>query len=258
MPEQTLKVTALIGSPRRKNTLHLVEIIEDELKRLGDVKVEYVLLGERNIEFCRGCMTCLARGWEFCPISDDLADIMTSIGNSDGVILASPVYIYHVTAQTKKFLDRLPAFCHRPAFFHKHAMAAVTTGAVGVRPTLKYMRSMLGVMGFRTVTGVGGAGQDDDGRFPARLEQKARKAARRFHRNLMKGGSIPPTLSSMIQFRIQRRAFTTSRAARLFPADNAHYCALKGRPYPVDAPLRPCFRAAAWLLDRIAGLFIGM
>lgn len=60
MPFEGIKVTALVGSPRRQNTLHLVQVIEDELKRLGSVEVEYVFLGERNIEFCRGCMQCMA------------------------------------------------------------------------------------------------------------------------------------------------------------------------------------------------------
>lgn len=256
MPDNTKTITAIIGSPRRKNTLYLVEIVEAELKRLGPVNVEYVFLAERNIEFCGGCMVCLAKGWEFCPIRDDLADIMASIEKSDGVILASPVYIYHVTAQTKKFLDRLPAFCHRPAFFHKHAMAAVTTGAVGIRPTLSYMKSILSVLGFRTVIGVAGRGQDNNGQFPAKLEEKARKAARRFYRNLVKGDAIQPTLDSIIQFRVQRAAFTTELTRKVFPKDFEHYTNLKGRRYPVEARIRPCKLAAAWVVEKFAGVFM--
>jgi multimeric flavodoxin WrbA len=256
MPRNPLAITALIGSPRRQNTLHLVEIVEDELKKLGNVQVDYVFLGERNIEFCRGCMQCMARGWEFCPLKDDLADIMASIEKSDGVILASPVYIYHVTAQTKTFLDRLPAFCHRPAFFHKQAMAVSTTGFMGTKPTLKYMGDILGALGCRTVVTVGGQGQDKEGKLPAKLEEKARKAARRFHRNLVKGDAIPPSFASIMQFRIQRLMFTTGEAAKIFPADFEHYSKLKGRRYPVDARIRPCKLAAAWVAEKLAGVFI--
>lgn len=245
-----------MGSPRRQNTLHLVEIVEDELKRLGPVSVEYVFLSERNIEFCRGCMQCMAEGWESCPIKDDVPDIIASIEKSDGVILASPVYIYHVTAQTKKFLDRLPAFCHRPRFFHKQALAAVTTGAVGVRPTLSYMKNTLGVLGFRTVVGVGGKGQGNDGGLPAKLEEKARTAARRFHRNLLKGGANQPSLGSIIQFRVQRAVFTQAGVKKIFPKDFEHYTALKGRRYPVDAPIGPFKLAAAWFAEKLAGVIL--
>ncbi len=256
MPEHALSIVALIGSPRRRNTLHLVEVVEDELAKLCDVKVEYVFLAERRIEPCRGCMLCLSKGFGHCPISDDVDGIMESIEGSDGVILASPVYIYHVTAQTKLFLDRLASFCHRPAFFRKHAMAAVTTGAVGTRPTLSYMKSMLGVMGFRTVTGVAGRGQDSEGGFPAKLEEKARRAARRFHRNLSRGDAIQPSLGSLIQFRVQRSAFTAEEAARIFPADFEHYSKLAGRPYPVDARIGPCRLAAASIAGKLAGVLM--
>lgn len=255
MPDNGMVITALIGSPRRRNTLRLVQVVEDELKRLGNVKVEYVFLAERRIEPCRGCMLCLSRGFGHCPVEDDVDGIMEAIEGSDGVILASPVYIYHVTAQTKLFLDRLASFCHRPAFFHKHAMAAVTTGAVGTRPTLSYMKSMLGVMGFRTVTGVAGRGQDNEGGLPAKLEEEARRAARRFHRNLAKGDAVRPSLGSIIQFRFQRRAFTSKEAAAVFPADFEHYSALAGRPYPVDARIGPCRLAAAFLAEKLGGVF---
>jgi len=258
MADRPFTIVALMGSPRRKNTLRLVEIIVDEMNKLGPVNVEYVFLAERHIEPCRGCMQCLAKGWDHCPIQDDMSGIMTRIGEGDGVILASPVYVYHVTAQTKTFLDRLASFCHRPAFFMKHAMAVATTGAVGTRPTLKYMKSILGVLGFRTVVAVGGAGQDMEGRIPARLEEKARKAARRFHENLVKGASIQPSLSSVIQFRMQRRAFTTKDAAKIFPKDFEHYTSLKGRPYPVEARISLLKLLVAGLTERIVGRFIGL
>lgn len=172
------------------------------------------------------------------------------------MILASPVYIYHVTAQTKRFLDRLPAFCHRPRFFHKQAMAVVTTGAVGVRPALSYMKSILSVLGFRTVVCAGGKGQEGDGSFPAKLERKARTAARRFYRNLVKGDANQPSLKSIIQFRVQRMVFSSTDAARVFPADFEHYTALKGRRYNVDARIRPCKLAAAWLVEKLAGVIL--
>jgi len=251
MPKEALTIAALIGSPRHQNTLHVVEVIEDELKKLGPVKMEYIFLAERNIEPCRGCMACMANGWECCPLRDDMQDILDTMGRSDGMVLASPVYIFHVTSQTKKFLDRLPSFCHRPAFLTKHAMAVSTTGIFGTGPTLKYMSNTLGVLGFRTVVSVGGKGLDDGGGFNKKLEAKARVAARRFHRNLSRGDSIQPSFGSIMQFRMQRMVCTSERAGAIFPADHEHFIKLKGRPYGVDAPIDPFTRAAAWIGERL-------
>lgn len=250
MPDRKLVVTAIIGSPRRGNTHHLAEVVEAELKRLGNVEVEYIRLSEKRVEPCRGCSLCMTQGFEKCPIRDDVPEIVAAIERSDGVILASPVYIYHVSGQIKVLLDRLAACFHRPAFYGRHAMALATTGFFGTEPTLKYMKSVLRALGFSTVVAAGGQGTDLEGCFVAKTEERARKAARRFHRSLVRPGPFRPSFASVMQFASQRACFTNPGVGKLFPKDLEHYTALAGRPFPVDARIDPFTR----LIARIGGM----
>lgn len=251
MPDRELVITAIIGSPRRGNTQHLTEVVETELKRLGGVRVEYLRLSEKRVEPCRGCSLCMTQSFEKCPIHDDVPEIVAAIEKSDGVILASPVYIYHVSGQIKVLLDRLAAFFHRPAFYGRHAMVLATTGFFGTEPTLKYMKSVLHALGFSTVVAAGGQGTDLERRYVAKTEERARKAARRFHRSLVRRGAFRPSFASVMQFASQRACFTNPGVGKLFPKDYEHYSALAGRSFPVDARIDPFTRAVAWIGGKV-------
>ncbi|MDM7992316.1 MAG: NAD(P)H-dependent oxidoreductase [Candidatus Fermentibacter sp.] len=256
MTDSMKKVLVINGSPRKGNTFHLAGVVADELKRLGGVEVEYLHLSEKRIEPCRGCGLCMTHGFEKCPIHDDVPWIIAAIQQSDGVILASPVYVYHISGLTKILLDRLGAYFHRPAFFGRHAMALATTGFFGTAPTLKYMKSVLGALGFSTVVTAGGQARDLEDRFIAKLELKAREAARRFHRNLCRGCSVRPSFASLMQFSFQRKCFTHPGVGRLFPADMEHYTKLAGRIFPVDVPVDLPTRVSAWAAETFARLFL--
>lgn len=256
MSESAKKVLVINGSPRKGNTLNLAGVVADELKRLGGVEAEYIHLSEKRIEPCRGCGLCMTHGFEKCPIHDDVPGIIAAIRQSDGVILSSPVYVYHISGQTKILLDRLGSYFHRPAFFGRHAMALATTGFFGTAPTLKYLKSVLGALGFSTVVAAGGQARDLERVFIPELERKARDAARRFHRNLSRGSSVRPSFASLMQFSFQRRCFTHPGVGRLFPADKEHYTKLAGRIFPVDAPVDLPTRVSAWVAETFARLFL--
>lgn len=256
MPDSMKSVLVISGSPRRGNTFHLAGVVADELVRLGGVTVEYLHLSEKRIEPCRGCGLCMTHAFEKCPIHDDVPGIVAAIEKSDGVILASPVYVFHISGQTKILIDRLGAYFHRPAFYGRHAMALSTTGFFGTGPTLKYMKSVLGALGFSTVVTAGGQARDLVRVFIPKLERKAREAARRFHRNLSRGHSVRPSFGSLMQFSMQRKCFTDPRVGRLFPADMEHYTKLAGRIHPADVPIDLPTRVAARAAEAFARLFM--
>ncbi|WP_324825952.1 flavodoxin family protein [Sinanaerobacter sp. ZZT-01] len=66
-----------------------------------------IFLGELHIEDCRGCMLCFQEGESSCPCRDDLNDLKKRLFSADGLIVTSPVYAYQVTAQLKRFIDRM-------------------------------------------------------------------------------------------------------------------------------------------------------
>lgn len=56
------KVTAFIGSQRKKSTYHAVQEFTENLKQYGDIDFEYVFLSDYHLEFCQGCKLCFVKG----------------------------------------------------------------------------------------------------------------------------------------------------------------------------------------------------
>jgi multimeric flavodoxin WrbA len=122
------RVTAFVGSARKKHTYSAVRQFLDNLQSLGDVECEIVPLSDHRLGTCRGCCVCFAKGEEFCPFKDDRDVLIEKMMASDGVVFASPNYSFQVSAIMKIFLDRLGFIFHRPRFFGKSFTSGSTKG----------------------------------------------------------------------------------------------------------------------------------
>lgn len=135
------KIIAIIGtqkSPQTSNTAQLVKKFLGKLKNCNDsFQTEIIVLGEKNIQMCKGCLTCEKTGK--CIIKDDLEQIRRKLRESDLIIFGSPVYISHVSATYKNFLDRMILSMHLFEFLGKPCINAVTANGSGEKPTAKYM-----------------------------------------------------------------------------------------------------------------------
>jgi len=134
-------VVVILGSPRKGDSYDVCTDIGEKLK-LHDVSLEYIELSKMNIKFCRGCNQCFTKMPGTCPIEDDLDMIIERMKNADGLILASPVYAYQVTALMKNFFDRIAYMTHRPIIVQKPFMTVVTTVGGGIKETDSYMKLM--------------------------------------------------------------------------------------------------------------------
>lgn len=76
------KITAFIGSARRKGTYLAIQEFEKNLKKFDDIVFEYVFLNEYKLEFCSGCKLCFDKGEQFCPHNDDRDLLITKLGSS--------------------------------------------------------------------------------------------------------------------------------------------------------------------------------
>ncbi len=146
-----MKVLVIIGSPRKKNTLSMCRIIEDKVNEVETVEFEYLFLGEMNLELCRGCMLCISKGEEHCPIKDDLQSIIKKMHKADATIFSSPVYAHHITAIMKNFIDRSCYHFHRPSFFDKIALIVTTTASSGLEDTSEYLKRTACGYGFNFI-----------------------------------------------------------------------------------------------------------
>lgn len=144
-----MKILSIIGSPRKKgNSYQAARRLEEQMKHRGEYQFEYLFLKDYDLLECKGCFNCVSRGIEFCPIKDDLEIIRTKMEDADGLILASPVYVMHVSALLKNFIDRNAYLCHRPDFQGKKSVVLCTSAGLGIKETLNYMETVLESWGF--------------------------------------------------------------------------------------------------------------
>ncbi len=99
-----MKILAISGSPRPKgNTNYLVDQALEEASKLG-IETEKIVLSDYRVNPCLGHDNCASLG--SCLQKDDTAAILDKFCQADGVILATPVYYFNITAQMKTFIDR--------------------------------------------------------------------------------------------------------------------------------------------------------
>lgn len=143
---QTPTVVALNGSPHAGmgNSAQMIEMLRPGLAAQG-LALEVINLAGQEIEYCQGCGWCMEKG--ACWINDGHRAIMRRLLEADAVILASPVYFFHVTAQMKTFLDRCLAFGHKPRTTWKPGLAISVAASVGEVETAEYLGGVLKVFG---------------------------------------------------------------------------------------------------------------
>ena len=148
-----MRVTAFIGSGRKRHSYIACEKFLQNLHTLGGVEYEMVRLSEYNLGTCKGCRICFDKGEEYCPFKDDRDKLIGKMNDSDGVIFASPNYSFQVSGLMKVFLDRLGFGFHRPDFFGKTFTSIVVQGLGKGKGIVKYLDFVGKGLGFNVVKG---------------------------------------------------------------------------------------------------------
>lgn len=103
-----MKVIAFLGSPRENgNTELLLREAVRGVEESGSA-VQVFNLNKMNIMPCQNCGGCDETG--VCIYEDDMTRIYEAIRNADRIILASPIFFFALSAQTKIMIDRCQAF----------------------------------------------------------------------------------------------------------------------------------------------------
>ena len=138
-----MKLLAIVGSPRLKgNTNYLVDQSLEEAAKLG-AETEKIILSQHAVKPCLGHDNCAS--YDTCRQKDDTGWILDKLCEADGVILATPVYYYNVSAQMKAFIDR-----NYFLYTHDRKSGARTVGVIvvaeslGIEDTLHTLRQFLG------------------------------------------------------------------------------------------------------------------
>lgn len=100
------KILVVIGSPRRNgNSASLAREAATGAKEAG-AKVETIFLQGMNIQPCTACDACRRKLKKDCILKDDMRALYPKMKAADGIVIASPIYWFTVSAQTKLFMDR--------------------------------------------------------------------------------------------------------------------------------------------------------
>lgn len=243
-----------MGSPRKGNTYRAVQKIEEFMQSMGSVEFEYLMLKDANLSQCRGCFVCFIKGEDHCPCKDDAPYIEQKMNAADGVIFATPVYGMNVSALMKNFIDRFSYIFHRPRFFDKKVLLLSTTGALGLKEVLDYLKLVASIWGFEVSYRVGIV--TPPGPISRKKEQennqKLEKASSMFYNSFQKERRSPG-LKDIFIFRAQKASF--GELGQSSPSDYA-YWKEKGwlspeAKYYVDVPVNPVYNAIGWISEKM-------
>ena len=70
------KFLAIIGSPHKGETFKAVQRFEQELKKISEAEVEYIMLSEVGLRDCLGCHNCFMKGEENCREAAKVQEIL--------------------------------------------------------------------------------------------------------------------------------------------------------------------------------------
>ncbi len=201
------RVTAFVGIGRKLHTWQAVEQFMNNLKALGDYETEILRLSDFKIGTCRGCQLCFDKGREFCPLKDDREVLIEKMWASDGIVLATPNYNFHVSGTMKVLLDRLGFMYHRPRFFGKVCTSIVVQGFFGGGKIVKYLDFAGGRLGFEAVKGSFSTALRPMTESDQRKRDKRLAAhSARYHRKMLNPAPHTPSAFELIGFKLGQAA----------------------------------------------------
>jgi multimeric flavodoxin WrbA len=100
------RIVIVKGSPRKGgNSVVLAEQVAAGAEAAG-AQVESFTLHQMEIHPCDACDACQGEPYRGCIIDDDMQLIYPKLREADALVIATPIYWFTVSAQTKLFMDR--------------------------------------------------------------------------------------------------------------------------------------------------------
>ena len=119
------RVLILTASPRNNGNSTILALKAAEGVNAAGGEADVVPIGKLKIAPCNACDACRTKPEAGCVIKDDMQPLYQKIEDAQGVIFATPVYWFNVSAQMKLFLDRTYAV-------HDEGRYALTGKDIGV------------------------------------------------------------------------------------------------------------------------------
>jgi multimeric flavodoxin WrbA len=115
-----VKILAIYGSPRRKGntTLLLKNAVKGAIE--AGAEVEEIILRDLKMSPCLEIYGCKETGR--CVIQDDFQQVYDKLLSCQGLMLASPIFFYTVSAHTKILMDRCQSLWVKKYWIEKNTI----------------------------------------------------------------------------------------------------------------------------------------
>ena len=205
-----MKIAVIIGSPRgmKGNTGRLLEEVLAGLSK--EAETELIDLSRQRILPCNGCDHCHRTGT--CHLKDDYETIKQSLLACDGFILASPNYIFSITAQLKALFDRSGNIIHCLMLEEKYGAVVETSGGGEDDEVMRYMARFINSTGAHSVGGIGSP-MAGDRTFPEEeiLFDKARALGSELCRCIKEATDFPDQADYLLAFKTRMKRLVEYR-----------------------------------------------
>ena len=123
-----MNILTICGSPRKGNS-EAIALKLQELFQQKNAENEIILLREKHIGLCKGCVEYCNHKLE-CRYKDDMIDISNKIRKAERLVFITPNYFQMPPAIFKNFIDRCSIFYTRgeEKLFKKKKAAVVCVG----------------------------------------------------------------------------------------------------------------------------------
>lgn len=139
------------GSNQEKNCYNILKDIMEKEDKL-------ISLAGKSINYCLGCNACRNDLSEYCIIEDDMQEIYKEILKTDKIIIATPIYMNHITGLLKNVIDRFNPFSWHSDLLKGKKIYLITVGQMSeeeneevARNIKEYFESIGEFMGFETI-----------------------------------------------------------------------------------------------------------
>ncbi|MBS7251765.1 MAG: flavodoxin family protein [Candidatus Freyarchaeota archaeon] len=146
-----MKVTALVGSPRKKgNTDLLIDKILEGANQVG-ATTSKLYLYDLTILPCADCRKCY-KTLE-CAENDDMQKVYEELESSDVIVFGTPLYWNTMTAKMKLLVDRLRPYTLNNKLKGKKAVLVVPSdeGEEACGDLIKLFASIINTLGMQFV-----------------------------------------------------------------------------------------------------------
>lgn len=139
------------GSNREKNCYTILKDMMNEEDKL-------ISLASKHINYCLGCNACMKGLKKYCVLEDDMQEIYKEILETDKIVIATPIYMNHITGILKNVIDRLNPYSSHEDLLKGKTIYLITVGQMNEKENKdiakniqEYFESIGEFMEFKTV-----------------------------------------------------------------------------------------------------------